>query len=109
MAEYIERELLMENFCKDCNDGSDYEVCEPELCFARQVIKSQPAADVAPVVHGRWVEKVYSLHDEHTDEYCDEIHYACTVCECEAELKTPYCPYCGVKMFGKNGGLEWND
>lgn len=45
MAEYIDRE----NYCKNiCHCDNEY--CDKESC----PIWEAPAADVAPVVHGRW-------------------------------------------------------
>lgn len=61
MAEYIERKKLEEAF-----DNADPDVCESDMDghsdwgFGREnvrdVIRGVPAADVAPVVHGRWIE-----------------------------------------------------
>ena len=49
-----------------------------------------PAADVAPVRHGRWV---------FNDELDDMFH--CTVCDNVAVRNTfNYCPNCGARMDG---------
>ena len=51
-------------------------------------IKCIPAADVAPVVHGRWI----ASHDE----FC-----ACSICKYPVYVgwnQTNYCPNCGAKM-----------
>ena len=50
-----------------------------------------PAADVAPVVHGRWVP----FHSE----AAGDIQY-CSACEIGFAAKTDYCPHCGAKMDG---------
>lgn len=50
---------------------------------------SIPAADVAPVVHGRWVP----FHSE----AAGDIQY-CSACEIGFDAKTDYCPHCGAKM-----------
>lgn len=52
---------------------------------------SIPAADVAPVVHGRWVP----FHSE----AAGDIQY-CSACEIGFAAKTDYCPHCGAKMDG---------
>lgn len=52
---------------------------------------SIPAADVAPVVHGRWVP----FHSE----AAGDIQY-CSACEIGFDAKTDYCPHCGAKMDG---------
>lgn len=52
---------------------------------------SIPAADVAPVVHGRWVP----FHSE----AAGDIQY-CSACEIGFDAKTDYCPHFGAKMDG---------
>lgn len=52
---------------------------------------SIPAADVAPVVHGRWVP----FHSE----AAGDIQY-CSACEIGFDAKTDYFPHCGAKMDG---------
>ena len=105
MAEYIERETLMKRFCKRCNKEMSESPCEPSDCFAREVIKTIPAADVAPVVHGKWLRS-------------DDDWYNCTVIQCSicgeewcfetiddvTLLNYKYCPNCGAKM---DGHTEW--
>lgn len=53
MAEYIEREHLLRKF--NIDDMMNVNGTLISLNDARNVIEKQPAADVAPVVHGRWV------------------------------------------------------
>lgn len=55
---------------------------------------SIPAADVAPVVHGRWIDDGSGI-------------IICPECERGYNLHakyTHYCPNCGAKMDIKNGG-----
>ena len=109
MKEYIEREAvvnLREEFWKDRCDYMAVRVTD---------IMNIPAADVAPVAHGEWIEDGYS------DKPC-----VCSNCGAEANhittfvetfdydweeslqptgyeeiidyVKTPYCSYCGAKM-----------
>ena len=54
-----------------------------------------PAADVAPVVHGRWEAKGY---------VCGESEFECSVCH-KTEWRTRisrfmWCPFCGARMDG---------
>lgn len=68
------------------------------------VINDVPAADVAPVRHGRWIEA------EQPCGWCEEVCAECSVCGEDfvlgeysmADLKSlfRYCPNCGAKMDG---------
>lgn len=80
MAEYVEKNDVIELITRR------YE--NPEICT--QEINSIPAADVAPVVHGRWIEGPLN-------PYCSE-------CFVECRDETPFCPNCGAKMYG--GGSD---
>ena len=56
----------------------------------KHIIADFPAADVVPVVHGRWI----ASHDE----FC-----ACSICKYPVYVgwnQTNYCPNCGAKMDG---------
>ena len=74
MAEYIDREAAL---MKLMQDG----------CSAKnlQSISDMPAADVAPVVHGKW--KRYGKNLGECSE-CGEI----------VSVRNNYCPNCGAKM-----------
>jgi hypothetical protein len=91
MAEYIERGALLEKAVNGI-------VAAIDVLYA-------PAADVAPVVHGRW-EDVYG------GKYQNK-RYRCTVCQEKALFKfyqdellswhdeqklSNYCPNCGANM-----------
>ena len=92
MAEYIERGLAIAKL-------NALKAIEPlsTMADAKQLLADMPAADVAPVVHGRWIEEF------------DEMK--CSVCRrewnyCDNETNTfNYCPNCGARM----GGGETND
>ena len=84
MAEYIEREAAIEAIMSEPPDAH-----YPQ--WYADKIKVISAADVAPVLHGRW------LHRKNGVAYCSE----CKVDTVEAE--TEYCPNCGAKM---NGGSD---
>ena len=65
-------------------------------CIASE-IADIPAADVAPVVHGRWIEK---------EKYTFGIMYDCSLCEnriLDNGHPWNYCPNCGAKMGGGAG------
>lgn len=48
--------------------------------------------DAMEVVHARWTP--YKISNAFT--------HSCSVCHCDVNDKTPYCPYCGAKMDGGN-------
>ena len=83
MAEYIEREAAMHIAFKS-----------PFFSDAlMEEMKAIPAADVAPVRHGRW-----GTHSDRPDSLI------CSVCKCGFDMwkhdPHNYCPNCGAKMDG---------
>ena len=95
MSEYIEREAAMAAACKAlCHPGV---LCPDFKCAeVRDAFNAIPAADVVPVVRGRWIR-----HYEQADTGEDIITYPCGwVCsECgrwESEDE-PFCN-CGAMM-----------
>lgn len=83
MAEYIERNAAIEAAKHAWAKG-----LEPS-----QYIEALPAADVAPVVHARWI----SFLDG--DHITPERYYRCSRCGRVESRRQPYC-YCGAKMDG---------
>lgn len=87
MAEYIEREALIKDISESTepfNTGSVF-----------RAINRQPAADVAPVVHGRWIEKQEPI------PWCEddvEMFTVCSICGCHSVGESNYCPNCGARM-----------
>ena len=59
-----------------------------------------PAADVAPVRHGKWMP----FHAE----FAGDIQY-CSVCEIGFADRTSYCPHCGAVMDGWRKEAAEND
>ena len=84
MKEYIEREPVA-IFVEECG-------CSPTW-IAKRIRNHEafPAADVAPVRHGRWKNGGNGLYD------------TCSACEKEIYLAIPmnYCPECGALMDEK--------
>ena len=96
MSEYIDRESIRKVLMDVCSD----ENC-PMFIAATidQVIDYEPAADVAPIVHGEWIRF------KESDPETGYIHMRCSVCK--AYWSDPshadhfrYCPSCGAKMDG---------
>ena len=87
MDEYIKREtavrMVMAAKWRDGSDGA----------MAMEIVASTPAADVAPVVHGRW-----KTNSDRPDSLI------CSVCKCGFDMwkhdPHNYCPNCGTKMDG---------
>ncbi|UNI72458.1 MAG: DNA-directed RNA polymerase [Chaetfec virus UA24_244] len=108
MPEYIEREAALNAIEKMRPDGKMYEhkngyttlVCADE---AIDEINNIPAADIAPVVHGRWEETDWVYYDGHSE--CVRIPkdgYLCTACRRVIRknkfLNSDFCPNCGARM-----------
>ena len=96
MADFIDREAVLTKIHQYTRHHW------PTVSYVESIIKEQPAADVAPVVHGRWIE--------------DHDYLKCP--ECGVMVKWDftffdignwnYCPNCGSKMDSKeeDGGKE---
>ena len=108
MAEYIDREVFKksveEYYCKPCKaEGKDYNGCRCRACWVDDMIDEidcfQPSADVAPVRHGRWIDKgEYAVCMEcggRSGTQYDGVE--------PIPLMTQFCPSCGAKMDGGNG------
>lgn len=97
MSEYIGRESIRKSLMEVCSD----ENC-PMFIAATidQVIDYEPAADVAPVVHGRWVHSP-SPYDKRDDFwFCSECGRTINIiCGDKLLSNYPYC-HCGAKMDG---------
>lgn len=82
MAEYIERKIV--------EDSAEYDIYHNLVVPIRKV-RDVPAADVAPVVHGKWV--VGGVHGNGVIG-----NWKCDICKGVSLKETLYCPYCGAKM-----------
>lgn len=91
--EYIEREAILNRLNKVHIDNRPFDAgFQFGVDNAISCIMEAPAADVAPVVHGRWVKEVY------VDPYgADWTRYHCSLCGRVEIKKEPYCN-CGAKM-----------
>lgn len=88
MVEYIEREALLAAYDKA-------HVGPPG--GARKLIEEAPAADVVPVVHGRWNREDHYLHGHYITTTC-----VCSVCGSCPTMEYRFCPYCGARMDGES-------
>lgn len=96
MVEYIERSAAIKAAKHAWAKG-----LEPS-----QYIEILPAADVAPVVHGRWDDSGrYTFPSGSTAVRCTNC--GCALTESEYRLYDwNYCPICGAKM---DGGADHED
>lgn len=81
MDEYIELKTVLEHAEYDNNY---------RLIIPMEAIKAVPAADVAPVRYGRWVQQ--PLNGTHI--------WRCSKCETIGSPQWNYCPKCGARMDG---------
>ena len=99
MDEYIEREALYE---KSYWHGEHPNVHNPFPDGVDAIdikdVDAIPAADVAPVRHGRWIEP--------SRLYYGAKQYECSLCYSDTFWKKhnitekyPHCPNCGAKMM----------
>lgn len=56
-----------------------------ECTNLKHKIYDMPAADVAPMRHGKWIDK-------------GSLSCRCSNCGCKSTKETPYCAICGAKM-----------
>ena len=104
MAEYIEREAISEKirkyYYKNPPNFSYGEGFDRGLDRAQRAILDASAADVAPVVHGKWIEQ---------DKYTFGVMYDCSICKnriLDNGHSWNYCPNCGAKMDGGGGNSD---
>lgn len=92
MADYVEREALLAAYDK-AHKGPPG--------GARKLIEEAPAANVAPVVHAKWIDGADAFGAKR-GQY--RVCSRCNICiPCVSELAVPYwrgCPNCLARMDG---------
>lgn len=100
--EYLDRSSLvarMKYYEEHTTEGSSEHYA---YSAALREIRNAPAADVAPVAHGKWVHSRYDRSSEQFDVV------KCSRCGLEAYAMAyhvrdgNYCPRCGARMDGGN-------
>lgn len=102
MAEYIEKHKAVNLLTSLENEFQQFKPFKcfehamyRKLCETEIAIGKLPATDVAPVVHGRWIEKT-------VPEGCR--YFECSNCGAHENrhtaIKGYYCWRCGAKMDG---------
>ena len=92
MDEYIKKEALIFALCKEITGDGDYYNGKDDMQDQiRDMVSRFPAADVAPVRHGKW-----ETHSDRPDSLI------CSICKCGFDMwkhdPHNYCPNCGAKM-----------
>ena len=88
--EYIERDYVLRSLV-----SMDYPWTSVDDTY--KVVQDAPAADVAPVVHGRWIFE----HDPINDPKKYFIRIVCSCCGLKTGQVSNFCPCCGAKMDGE--------
>ena len=101
MPEYIEKATLVQKLHAEadkCKIGEGDTLAG--LYLANCMVDELPAADVAPVLHGRWTTNT----DDFTPKRrCSVCGYNKPIMAGEGIKQGPenYCPNCGAKMVGE--------
>lgn len=115
MSEYIEREALKKSIREKANpDGCMHIIPRDVYLSALSVVECEPAADVAEVKHGKWIQKehlvplAWDCAPSNYDSYDEETHsekekyWHCNRCDYEGSRSIRpiynFCPNCGAKM-----------
>ena len=96
MAEYIDREAalsLIQPYAPEDEEGAVTITTAKKL--VRSIVYRTPTADVAPVVHGRWIDAYPDIEPNPMFMYG-----ICSECGFEQGISKylKYCPDCGAKM-----------
>lgn len=93
MKKYIDADLLKAEFTGNL-------ACEYPAPLVKALIDNQPAADVAEVVHGKWIDVPLNC-DPNYFAYKYNLRTKCSVCDFVMPREYPrynICPNCGAKM-----------
>lgn len=104
MPEYIEKGKVINVLTAAGVADSD----KRRRTWARAICKVDgiPAADVAPVVHGRWDKCGATRHKNHCTRCGSERPYRKIGRGYYLVWDSPYCPHCGAKMDGGEKDAE---
>ena len=93
MAEYIEREAAIESFRKSLDGG--YVLTNDAQ--TTHILQSLPAADVAPVVRGKWIIEAHRTYYDTRCSVCG-IKSFVSIEPKDAISFCNFCPNCGADM-----------
>lgn len=93
-GDLISREALLD-YIDSTNEIKDWCLNRYSADWIYSFVKSAPAVDAAPVVHGRWERK-------RSNVYCTACGKGYRVTNGGPNVMTfVYCPMCGARMDGK--------
>lgn len=106
MSDYISREALIgkveKHYCAPCKgQGGDLDGDWCRSCVINSVlekVRGIPAADVAPVRHGRWEAWMPDKNGETREFICTGCRFMVEMSWKQKECDYEWCPYCGCKM-----------
>ncbi len=111
MAEYINKQELLKNFCgydltrckKYGNETPEQQSQSISTLMMYEIameIEDAPAADIRPERHGEW--KKYKGKRERS------FSFICSECNGFLPFTSKFCPRCGAKMDGEDGANNDN-
>lgn len=92
MNKYIEQNTIIEAFRKNCPNPTDLGNAQHFI----NIIRNIPAANVRPVIHGKWIIHTSNLFPAYSTIECDQCH-----AEQPAGIDDNFCPNCGADMRGE--------
>ena len=91
MTEYIDRDAALEEMEWACVGQAAFDA-----------VNAVPAADVRPVVRGKWKLGGYGQISDATVKWYDQFLQGgflyCSVCKSQTSTKFNFCPNCGADM-----------
>lgn len=93
MNDLIDRRTLIKDLVSDClkaKEETKYPSIKEIYKRIEELIDKQKQIEAKPVVYGEW------------DKYriSKLFKYTCSICHCDTEEKTSFCPNCGADMRG---------
>lgn len=101
MAEYIEREAAIAALIA-APKLYGYQDEGRKLIDIYDAVRILPAADVVPVVRGKWTR--LDMHKGIEQFWCSICRSECYVPTCMGEPMYEFCPNCGARMDGDENG-----
>lgn len=89
---YIDADIAFDEILKLLPKVDADGYCWVTRSAAARSINFIPAADVAEVRHGYWIEQSPDF------DLCGVAYYKCSECGREQQLNSHYCQFCGARM-----------